>query len=186
MFGVIPGPIPPLPQTGPVILVSDHSTLGDPLVLIRTAGRPIKFLMAREIYEQRRVRWVFRAFNCIPVSRGTSDTSAVRAMLKALQSGQVVGLFPEGGIDNNRRDDSHVGVAYLALKTGSPIVPTSIQWASERPSTMWQTILTRGKVQVQYGSPLHFPQEQNPNRERLQDVTHQVMEAIRELQKKYT
>ena len=184
MYGVNPGASPFLPTSGPAILVSDHSTMGDPLVLLTTAGRPIVFLMAKEIYDQSHVRWVFRAFSCIPVKRGTMDVKAIRAMLKTLQAGQVVGVFPEGGIDNFRDEEGHLGVAYLALKTGAPIVPTSIRWASQRPETMWKTILCPGRAMVTYGEAISFPAERNPKKDRLAEVTSMVMKSIRDLQKK--
>ena len=52
MYSVKPLIPCPLPPNGPVLLVSDHSTLGDPLVLLATAGRPLHFLVAREIYKR--------------------------------------------------------------------------------------------------------------------------------------
>jgi len=184
MYGVKPGVAPSLPSSGPAILVSDHSTLGDPLVLLTTAGRPIVFLMAKEIYDLAHVQWVFRAFSCIPVKRGTRDVTAIRSMLKMLHTGYVVGIFPEGGIDNFRVEDGYLGVAYLALKTGSPIVPTSIRWASQRPSTMWETLVSPGRAVVTYGEALRFPQERNPKKERLSEITRIVMKSIRDLQMK--
>jgi len=184
MYGVRLGASLSLPTTGPAILVSDHSTLGDPLVLLTTAGRPIVFLMAKEIFDQVRVRWVFRAFSCIPVKRGAMDVTAIRSMLKTLQGGQVVGIFPEGGIDNFRDEEGHLGVAYLALKTGAPIVPTSIMWASPRPGTMWKTLVVPGQAMVTYGEMLRFPEEANPKKERLTEVTRIVMQSIRDLQNK--
>lgn len=154
------------------------------MVLLTTAGRPIVFLMAKEIYDQARVRWVFRAFSCIPVKRGTRDVTAIRTMLKILQGGQVVGIFPEGGIDKYRDEEGHLGVAYLALKTGAPIVPTSITWASPRPATMWKTLMYPGQAVVTYGQALAFPEERNPKKERLAEVTRIVMQSIRDLQKR--
>lgn len=181
MYGVKPTITSPLPATGPAILVSDHSTLGDPLVLLTTASRPIVFLMAKEIFDQVELRWVFRAFSCIPVSRGSTDVAAIRAMLKTLKSGQVVGIFPEGGIDNFRDEAGYSGVAYLALKTGAPVFPTSIIWASQRPSTMLKTLVKPGKVRVRYGEALKFEEERNPRKERLIEVTRIVMQSIRDL-----
>ena len=137
--------------------------------------------MAREIYDQTRVQWIFRAFSCIPVSRRKGDVAAIRALLKTLRLGQVVGIFPEGGIENFRDEEGHLGVAYLALKTGAPIVPTSIKWASQRPSTIWKTLFVPGKAVVIYGEALRFQEERHPSRERLTEVTRIVMQSIRDL-----
>ena len=114
---------------------------------------------------------MFRAFSCIPVSRGSVDVTAIRTMLKVLRSGHVVGIFPEGGIDNFRDEEGHWGVAYLALKIGAPIYPTSIMWASRRPLPMWITIITPGNASVTYGEAIKSPEEGNPSRERRASVT---------------
>ena len=96
MYGIKAPPESPLPPDGPALIVCDHTSMGDPLVLLATAGRPIRFMMAQEIYDQPHVKWVFQAFHCIPIRRGTRDVKAVRAMLEGLSANQVMGLFPEG------------------------------------------------------------------------------------------
>ncbi len=100
MYRVTPPPIPPLPDSGPVLLVSDHSSFSDPMVLVATSQRPIIFLTAREIYERRFLRWFCRTVNYIPVSRGSQDVGAVRAMLRARRSRAICGwegrLYHEG------------------------------------------------------------------------------------------
>lgn len=181
MYGVAPVIPSPLPKTGPALLVSDHSTMGDPLVLLVTAGRPLQFLMAKEIYERWGIKWVFRAFQTIPVRRGAMDIRAIRSMMRALENEEVVAVFPEGGIDNFRDESGHLGVAYLAVKAGAPIVPVSIQWVGERPLSIWGTLFTPGHVKVRYGEPLRFPQRNNPQREELQVITRHTMRCIKEL-----
>jgi len=97
LFRIHPPSRPPLPEKGPVLLVSDHSSFNDPMVLAATAGRPIIFLTAREVYESPFLKWLCKTAFYIPVSRGTQDVGAVRAMLRALGRSEVVALFPEGG-----------------------------------------------------------------------------------------
>ncbi|WNM57893.1 lysophospholipid acyltransferase family protein [Candidatus Nitrospira allomarina] len=89
----------------------------------------IRFLMAKEIYAQLHIRWVFHAFGCIPVKRGKRDIRAIRTMLDGLAAQEVIGLFPEGGLDwRHRLDAGHLGVGYLAIKSGAPVIPASIVW----------------------------------------------------------
>ncbi len=159
MYGVTAIFPSPLPHSGLAILVSDHSTLGDPLVLLATAGRPLQFLMAQEIYERWMIRWVFQTFQTIPVRRGSRDIRAIRTMMRVLDRAGVVVVFPEGGIDNFRDESGHLGVAYLAVKTGAPIIPVSIRWAKNRPASIWGTLFVPGQVTVRYGEPLTFPQK---------------------------
>ncbi|MGH7166699.1 MAG: lysophospholipid acyltransferase family protein [Nitrospiraceae bacterium] len=181
MYRVSAPPRSPLPEAGPVLLVSDHTSLSDPLVLLATAGRPIRFLMAREIYQPPHLQWVFRAFNCIPVTRGSYDVAAVRTMLRALRQGEVVGLFPEGGIQDYREESGHLGIGYLVLKTGAPVVPVSIAWDQVRPATLRGTLLRPGKAVVRYGAPMVLQPDPDPSRERIGEVTAGVMRAIRDL-----
>lgn len=171
---------PPLPMTGPLILVANHTSFSDPLVLAATAGRPIRFLMAREIYERRRLRWVFRACGCIPVSRGQPDIGAVRDVLRALAHGEVVGIFPEGGIDEYREEGGYAGIGYLAFKTGAPIVPAAIRWDRPRPDGLLG-ILKPGRPDVRYGPPITVSPEPHPPQAQVAALTRTAMQAIREL-----
>jgi 1-acyl-sn-glycerol-3-phosphate acyltransferase len=129
MYGVAVMKPFPIPTDGPALIVCDHTSMGDPLVLLATAGRPIRFLMANEIYAKSHIRWVFRAFRCIPVQRGRRDIRAIRTMLEGLAAQEVIGLFPEGGLDRRHRlNAGHLGVGYLAIKSGAPVIPASIVW----------------------------------------------------------
>ena len=171
MYGVMEGQEFPLPEKGPVLLVCDHSSLGDPLVLLATARRPISFLMAQEIYVSC-FKWAYEALDAIPVRRGRQDINAVRSMLQRLRHGEVVGLFPEGGLDNFREEQGHPGIGYLALKTGSPIVPASVVWAKERSvSSIVQTLCIPCKAVVHYGKPLAFPKEAKPDRAHIEEAS---------------
>lgn len=176
----------PLPEKGPVLVVCDHSSLGDPLVLLASAGRHISFLMAQEIYASR-FQWAYEAMDTIPVRRGRQDINAVRSMLQRLRDNQVVGLFPEGGLDNFRMEEGRPGIGYLALKTGAPIVPVSVVWAKKRSVTsIVRTLCIPCKAVVRYGSPLVFPQESKPDRTHIEEVTEQVMGAIQTLREGIT
>jgi 1-acyl-sn-glycerol-3-phosphate acyltransferase len=152
------------------------------MVLEATAGRPIIFLTAREVYESPSIKWLCKSGFYIPVNRGTHDVGAVRAMLRALRRGEVVALFPEGGIDEHREDDGHLGIGYLALKTGAPVVPASIAWDSPRPPTLGQSLVTPGKAIVRYGEPIVLPSGTPSDRNNISLVTDRIMRSIRELQ----
>lgn len=181
MYQVTAPLLSPLPKDGPVLLLSDHTSFSDPMVLQATVGRPIIFVMAREIYDRPYLRWMVQSLNYIPVRRDKSDARAVRDMLHVLKQGAVVGIFPEGGIDEYREESGHRGVGYLALKTGAPVVPVSIIWDRARPLNLFGTLLTPGKAVVWYGAPIGWPQEQDPTRERIRTITANIMQAIERL-----
>ena len=105
-------------------------------------------------------------------------------MLKALTRGEVVGIFPEGGLNAHREDAGYPGIGYLALKTGTPVVPASIVWAKVRPLTLTGTLLIPSRVELKYGSPLVFHQETMPTHKHVQDITAIVMRDIQDLLKR--
>lgn len=179
MYGVTAALPCPVSVQGPALIVCDHTSMGDPLVLLATAGRPIRFLMAKEIYAQSHLRWVFQAFRCIPVQRGKRDIGAIRTMLEGLAAQEVIGLFPEGGLDRHRLDTGYLGIGYLALKSGAPVIPSSIVWDGPHSVTsMLKTLLVPSKARIRYGKPLQFPQEVRPSKESLQSCTNEIMKQI--------
>jgi len=170
-----------IPDMGPAIVVSDHSSYSDPLVLSATTKRAITYLIAKEVFNTSFLKWMFQAFHYIPVSRGNFDMKAVRALLVALDAGEVVGVFPEGGIDECRQENGYPGAGYLALKTGAPIVPVSIVWKKTRPLYLLASLITPGKVSVRYGIPFVLQSENGPNKEQIAAATERIMQAIQEL-----
>ena len=181
LYQVTPQSPSPLPQNGPVLLVSDHSSYSDPMLLAATANRPIIFLTAREVYQRRDLRWLCKIAHYIPITRGTPDVGAVRAMLRALRQGEVVGIFPEGGIDQHREESGHLGIGYLALKTGAPVVPASIAWDQARPLHLGRSLITPGRAVVRYGQLIVSQLDPDPTRERIHAVTATIMRAIQDI-----
>ncbi len=184
MYGVTASRELALPSTGAALIVCDHTALGDPLVLLATAGRPVRFLMAAEIHAHPFIQWAFEAFRCIPVQRGKRDIKAIRTMLDGLAAQEAIGLFPEGGLDRHRLDEGHPGIGYLAIKSGAPVIPASIVWEGPHSTTsMMKTLFIRSKASIRYGEPLQFAQEAKPGKESMQACTKEIMsqiEALRE------
>ena len=169
----------PVPSEGPALIVCDHTSMGDPLILFATAGRPVRFLMAAEIYAQPLIRWAFEAVGNIPVQRGKRDIRAIRMMLDGLAGQEVIGVFPEGGLDRHRLDEGHPGIGYLAIKSGAPVIPASIVWKGPRSVTsILKTLFIPSKATIRYGKPLQFPQESKPSKDFMQSCTKEIMKQI--------
>jgi len=117
-----------IPASGPAVVVSNHVSGLDPLLLIAASRRPLRFLIAREQYERFGLKWLFRAAGCIPVDRESRPHLAMRSALKKLKEGEVVALFPHGKIhlDAAPLRKLKPGAARLARATGSPLVPVRI------------------------------------------------------------
>ena len=118
----------PLPKHGPALVVANHVSGLDPLLMIAATRRPLRFLIAREQYERFGLRWLFRAVGCIPVERGGSPHRALAAARHALQKGEVVALFPHGRIhlDNEPAVRLKPGILHLARVSGAPVHPMRI------------------------------------------------------------
>jgi len=117
-----------IPRSGPVILTSNHVSGLDPMLLLASARRPIRFLIAREEYERFGLNWLFRAIKCIPVDRETRPELALRAAMRSLQQGHVVAIFPHGRIHTDTDGPCRIkpGAVRLAQLTGADILPLRI------------------------------------------------------------
>lgn len=118
-----------LPQDGGALLVANHLSGLDPLLLIAMSDRPLRFLIAEEEFNRFGLRWVFRAAGCIPVDRGGRTDAAFRSAVRALRKGEVVALFPHGRIYLDDQEEPRVkpGVLRLAQLSRCPIIPVRLQ-----------------------------------------------------------
>ncbi|MGD8999403.1 MAG: lysophospholipid acyltransferase family protein [Granulosicoccaceae bacterium] len=118
----------PLPESGPALLVCNHVSGLEPLLMIAAARRPLRFLIAREEYERVGLQWLFRAIGAIPVERKGRPEVALREARRALENGEVVMLFPHGSIhlDSDPPRKLKGGVAVLARLTGAPVIPLRV------------------------------------------------------------
>ena len=107
-------------------------------------------------------------------------------MLDGLAAQEVIGLFPEGGLDRHRLDAGYLGIGYLAIKSGAPVIPASIVWDGPHSVTsMVKTLLVPSKVRIRYGKPLQFRQEGRPRKESLQSCTKEILKHIEELRESW-
>ena len=118
----------PLPETGGALVVANHVSGLDPLLLISASRRPLRFLIAKEEYERPILNWLFKKAGCIPVDRTGKPELALRQALRALQAGEVIAIFPHGRIhlDSDPPRKLKGGVARLAMWSGVPVFPVRI------------------------------------------------------------
>lgn len=168
-----------VPATGPILLVANHRSGLDPVLLGVMTRRRVRFLMAREYFEMRGLSWVFRHLGCIPVNRDGNDLGATKAALKALREGEAIGIFPQGGIrDSTDSLEGKAGVALLCLRSGAAVVPCYID-GSPSLDSVFRSLITPSRSRVYCGAPLVFPaQSGKPTRETLERVTTVILDAI--------
>lgn len=147
----------PLPESGAALLVSNHVSGLDPLLLIAASRRPLRFVIAREEYERRGFTWLFRAIGCIPVERSGNPRAALLAARQALAAGEVVVLFPHGGIhlDHEPRRALKRGVAWLAEAARAPVFPVRIDGVRGQGLTLAAVFLP-SRTRLQSFQPLYL------------------------------
>ncbi len=144
-----------IPRKGPAVLMGNHESFLDPLLIIQLTFRPILFAAKEELFEVWN-GYLFPRLNCIPVRRGTADMAMFRAAARHLKTGRLFGLFPEG----TRSADGQIkaaqpGAIAIALWSGVPIIPIGISGThSVLPR---QGGYTRLPIGIEAGPPMTFP-----------------------------
>ncbi|MET1254274.1 lysophospholipid acyltransferase family protein [Aliikangiella maris] len=153
-----------IPQSGPVILASNHISGIDPFIIITATNRPIRFMIAQEEYQKPILNWMFRAAGCIPVDRAGRVEKAFRSVIRAIQAGEVVAIFPQGGIHHTTtpREKIKPGIIKLSLLTLTPIIPIRI-WGIVAPGTITQAAIQRSQVEFETHCAISADQVAHPD-----------------------
>ncbi len=171
-----------VPRTGPVILVPNHGSFLDPPLLASIVPRVIYFLMLHHHYYHPVFHWLFGRLPCIPVKRSSiTGGTALRHCLQVLQHGQVVCIFPEGGIHHKHKagGPGH-GAALLALRAQAPLVPVGINGTSEA-LRLHQRFPRPKHVKINIGEPLYLEPRDTYERSVLQEIMENAMVRIQSL-----
>ncbi len=139
-----------LPEQGPAILVANHISGLDPLLLIAASPRPLRFIIAAEQYHRFGLNWLFRAVGCIPVDRQGRPERAFRVALKALAAGEVVALFPHGTIhlDSDPPRRLKPGAVRLAQLAHCPITPVRLDGVKGQ-GHIFRPVLLRARAKIE-------------------------------------
>ena len=153
-FHRLPATQLPLPKQGAVIVASNHVSGLDPLLLVAASPRPLRFLIAREEYERFGLSWLFRLAGCIPVDRSGRPERALREALSVLDTGEVIALFPHGGIHLDSSPPRRIkgGAVRLAQRVECPILPLRVEGIRGEGRTML-ALVQRSQAQIRI-----FPQ----------------------------
>jgi len=174
-----------IPRKGGAILAMNHIGYLD-FALIGTAalpaGRLVRFMAKKEIFDNKFAGPLMRGMHHINVDRSSGSASFVAA-LRALRSGEVVGIFPEGTISRSFEiKDLKSGAIRLAMGAGVPVIPTII-WGSQR---IWTKGVKRDlrrrnvPIFVTFGAPMIFEKGDDVDagekilREKLLELLHEV------------
>ena len=126
-----------IPLDGPALLVANHVSFADAVILMGASPRPIRFVMDHRIFRTPLLGFVFRHCGAIPIASAKEDPAlmekAFAEVAAALADGQLVGIFPEGNITaDGELQPFRPGVARILAANPVPVVPMALSglWGS--------------------------------------------------------
>ncbi|MBP7982066.1 MAG: MFS transporter [Arenimonas sp.] len=140
-----------VPDEGPALLVCNHVSYMDPVILSSTIPRPIRFVMYYKIFNTPGLSWVFKAARAIPIAGKHEDAELMQRAFeevdKALAEGELVCIFPEGSLTKDGQISAFKsGLERILERRAVPVVPMAIQG-------MWASIFSRKGVVSAYRIP---------------------------------
>ena len=178
-----------IPTKGGAVLAINHIGYLD-FALTGTAALPVKryvrFMAKKEIFENKLAGPLMRGMHHISVDRSNGTASFVTA-LRALRSGEIIGIFPEGTVSVSFEiKELKSGAVRLAMGAGVPVIPT-IVWGSQR---IWTKGVKRNlrkqniPVTVAFGKPMYF--EKGADADAGEKALREIMiEMLHDVQSKY-
>jgi 1-acyl-sn-glycerol-3-phosphate acyltransferase len=126
-----------IPDEGPCIVVCNHVSYVDAVVIAACVRRPIRFIMDHRIFRAPLLSFIFRAMRTIPIASAREDprlkARAFDEAAAALAAGEIVGIFPEGRLTHTgEMNPFRPGVQQIIATTPVPVVPMALRglWGS--------------------------------------------------------
>ena len=126
-----------IPEEGPCILVCNHVSYVDPVVIAACVRRPIRFVMDHRIFQIPVLSFIFRTMRTIPIAPAKEDPTlkerAFAEAAQALSAGEIVGIFPEGKLtETGELNPFRPGVQQMVATTPVPVIPMALRglWGS--------------------------------------------------------
>lgn len=173
-----------LPSSGPALVVSNHISNWDPLMLGVAMPRQINFIAKSELSRIPFVGSLIKAWGAVPIKRGHSDREALSKSIELLKNGRVIGIFIEGKRNLGNPEKMlkpQPGAAMLALKSEVPVIPVAIINTN-------RILRSLKRVKVIIGKPIDFSSKPElkslEKKEQYSRVSMEIITTIQELIKK--
>lgn len=169
-----------LPEKGPLLVVANHFDFADPVALIGALPYPLEFFAGSVRPNAPAItRWLPEIWKIYPVVRGTGSRFALKAAEYVMAQEGVLGIFPEGGSWAQVLRPPRPGTAYVAARTGAPILPIAIVgmpglFPHLRRGRRAQVVLRIGRP---FG-PYAMSGRGRARREQLDAIGHDIMQHI--------
>ncbi|TBR60192.1 1-acyl-sn-glycerol-3-phosphate acyltransferase [Westiellopsis prolifica IICB1] len=168
-----------VPLSGPLVVVSNHASNYDPPIISNCVRRPVAYMAKEELFKVPVLKQAIELYGAYPVSRGTSDRTAIRAALKYLDEGWAVGVFLQGTrTPDGRITDPKRGAALIAAKAQAPLLPVCL-WGTQAIEEKGVIIPRAVPVTVRIGELIPAPT--STDKEELEALTQKCATAINAL-----
>lgn len=172
-----------IPATGGVLMCGNHTSYIDPPAMGSASTRPVRFMAKEPLFKVPVLGLAIRSVGAFPVRQHTADRAALKRAIELLNSGEVVGMFPEGTRNFNPGElmPPQPGVGMVVLASGAPVIPVAlINTYKLLPPHSILPHFTRIKVIFGPPVPLDDLRDQH-GREAVEEVGRRIMAAIAEL-----
>jgi len=173
-----------VPEKGAFILAPVHRSNIDFALVSLVTTRRMRYMGKDSIFKYKFLNPFFHSLGAFPVHRGTADREALRTSIAVIESGQPLVMFPEGTRQAGPLvQELFDGTAYVAAKTGVPIIPVGIG-GSERAMPKGSKFIHPGKIVIVIGEPLDPPaasEKGSTSRRGVKQLTDQLHAEIQKL-----
>lgn len=170
-----------VPDTGPVLLVSNHLSGLDTILIPCFSPRQVRFLAKASLFKTPVHDWIMRGVGAVPVYRaaGSEAQSALDIGRSILQAGHVFAIFPEGSRSRTGKlNKGRTGAAWLALETGATVIPVGLIGTDRKRDDLGK----RRAIEVRIGQALDLSDLHDaPGGKARRIATERMMSAIQSL-----
>jgi len=145
-----------IPKRGGVLIVSNHQSYLDAVVLAAFLERPVNFVGQSGLFENPVGAWVLRRLNAFPLRQGKGDVGALKETIRRLREGHLLNIYPEGA----RSPDGQIhafqrGVGLIIRRAKVPVVPAVI-FGAYKAWSMHEPIWQMAPIRVRFGPPMNL------------------------------
>ena len=172
-----------VPRQGPAILMGNHMSYSDPVLIIGSLPRQVYFMTKSEMFDGGFMHWVIAQAEAFPIPRGEVDLRALRHATSILERGDLLGIYPEGTRSKDHQlKNGHAGIVLLARQSQVPLIPVAVTGTDQLFSRRFPWA-HRPTVTITYGRPFLLHELLSHPDERLsrEEMTQRVMQRLAEL-----
>jgi 1-acyl-sn-glycerol-3-phosphate acyltransferase len=172
-----------IPAEGGALLCGNHVSLIDPPAMGGSATRQVHFMAKEPLFRIPFIGWFIANSGTFPVRQNSADRGALRKAIELLQSGKIVGMFPEGtrNLNPEKMMPAEPGTGMIALRAQAPVIPVALV-NTEKLLPPHSIFSKFARIKVVYGKPVQLDDLYGQNgREAVDEAGRRIIAAISKL-----